>query len=250
MLFTRRAALGAAAGLAGAALIPSTANALVVQPIQIDMRASGARATALLRAMNDHPQALPVEVTYERLTLPETGAPVKSPATGDEFLIFPPQATIPVGATQAFRTQWVGGADIAESQLFMFSVRQLPVPRPGTQEPGIELLYSIQALVAVAPARGNADLSIVSARRVVNGDVVGAEITVQNATPVHGYVAHNRLALRQQGGGWAQNIEAAAVNSAVGMGLVPGNGRRRFVIPANVPANATELAATLTPAPR
>lgn len=250
MHFTRRAALGAAAGFAGAALFLPTANALVVQPIQIDMRAQGARATALLRATNDHPQALPVEVSYERLTLPETGAPVKSPATGDEFLIFPPQATIPVGATQAFRTQWVGGPDIAESQLFMFAVRQLPVPRPGDQAPGIELLYSIQSLVAVAPARGEPQLSIASARRVVNGEVVGAEITVQNGSPVHGYVAHNRLTLRQSGGGWSQAVEAASVNSAVGMGLVPGNGRRRFVIPANVPANVSDLIGTLTPAPR
>lgn len=248
MQIDRRTALrgGAAAFVASAAgiLALPPARALVVQPIQLDMRSQGSMATSLLRATNDHGYPLPVEVSYEKLTIPESGPPTTGPATGNEFLIFPPQATIPVGATQAFRLQWVGDPALPESQIFMFSVKQLPVPQPGNSSSSIELLYSIQEVIAVAPPRGAPALNVIEATKATTRDGKPAvQILVANTSPVHGYASYHRLSLRS--GSWSQALDAGTVNSAVGIGLVPGNARRRFTIPADIPDNVGTITATL-----
>lgn len=250
---SRRKALSLAAGgcisAAFWSLGASPASALIVQPIRIDMRCNGPRASAQLRATNDHPYPLPIEVSYERLSLGERGPPVLTPTSGEEFLIFPPQVTVPQGATQNFRIQWVGDPALAESQLFMFTVRQLPIPR-ADQAPGIELLYSIQAVVCVAPPRGGPNLQVEAVGRATTADgAPGVELAVRNAAPVHGYLSMQRVSIRQANAGgdivWSGAIEAAVVNSAVGMGLVPPNALRRFVIPFDLPSGGS-FSAVLT----
>ncbi len=221
-------------------LSASEALALIVRPIQIDMRCSGPRSASQLRVTNDHPYSLPVEITYQRLIIPEAGPPRFEEASGEEFLVFPPQTTIPQGATQNVRLQWVGDPALPESALFMFTVRQLPIPRAGESAPGIELLYSIQAVVAVAPPRGGPELIVDSVTRGQNQDgEPTAVLTVRNAAPVHGYLSMQRISLRQSNPAgevvWSEAIEAGTVNSAVGMGLVPPNGMRRFSIPFALP---------------
>ena len=71
-------------------------------------------------------------------------------AAGDEFLVFPPQAVVPAGATQSFRIQWVGEPNIQKSQSYMFSVNQLPVKRKAG-ESGVQVVFNFGVIVSVAP---------------------------------------------------------------------------------------------------
>ena len=105
------------AGLLLAALLPATPSfALLVQPIVIDMSTNGARSNAALTVVNDRRTPETVEITVGKLTLPERGAPQITEDKGDDFLVFPPRATIAPGKTQVFRIRWIGEDRFVEQE--------------------------------------------------------------------------------------------------------------------------------------
>src|SRR6516225_4813795 len=67
----------------------------------------GSNSRANIQVVNDGAAPMPVEVLLKKLEIAEDGRTTESPAS-DDFLVFPPQAVVPAGATQSFRIQWVG----------------------------------------------------------------------------------------------------------------------------------------------
>jgi fimbrial chaperone protein len=102
--------------------------AMSVVPALIDMSTSGGK-TSQISVVNDGAKPLPVEIIVSRIDLDENGE-IKSAPAGDDFLIFPPQAMVAPGATQAFRLQWVGDPQIKKSQSYIFSVNRKRVSAP------------------------------------------------------------------------------------------------------------------------
>lgn len=217
----------------------AVAHALVLQPLAVDMRSSGTQASTTFRVVNDGQSVMPVEVSYKRMTLGETGGPVLSNARGDEFVIFPPQATIRPGATQVFRVQWVGNPAVAKSESYMFSFSQVPVERPDNVT-GIQVLYSLQSVVSVAPVQGIPALTFKSARPVpLEKGGHGVEVVIENQSPVHGYFSRVRLQLRREVTpgriAWQKTFDTGELSAAIGLGLVPGGQTRKFVLPVDQP---------------
>jgi fimbrial chaperone protein len=160
-IFSRMLGVCAAAGIAAA--MASPASALLVQPVVIDLQTSGEHTNAAITITNDRNRPDTVEVSVNKLTLPEKGAPVLTPVNGDNFLIFPPTATIQPGHTQVIRIRWVGEPVLAQSQTYMFATSELPIANAkGT---GIQLLYSIQSLVTVTSPTLKPDVHVISAVR-------------------------------------------------------------------------------------
>jgi len=154
--FFARASVFAAAFFALAGLSP--AHALNVQPLALDMVAIGANSRGTIQIVNDSAKPLPVDVSFKKLDIGPDGKTTELPAK-DEFLIFPPQAVVPPGATQSFRIQWAGAPDIKKSETYMVSVNQLPIKmKPG--ESGVQMVFTFGVIVNVAPVGGQSALKV------------------------------------------------------------------------------------------
>ena len=130
----------------------SAATAMTVSPMQVEMISAGARSRAQVSVVNNSDRPMPVEAVLQRLTLDENGKQKVSKA-GEDFLVMPPQAMIPPGATQNFRIQWLGDPMMAQSQSFILAINQVPVKLPDRQA-GVQFVMGLGVMVNVAPAAG------------------------------------------------------------------------------------------------
>ena len=243
-VFVNRVRLAAAGIFALAGLLP--AQAANVQPLSLEMVAIGSNSRSSIQMVNDGAAPMPVEIVIKKLDIGEDGKTVFSPAA-DEFLVFPPQAVVPAGATQSFRIQWVGAPDLKKSQSYILSVNQLPVKmKPG--ESGVQMVFDFGVVVSVAPAGAQSALHLVSAEAATQGQKHGAAITVQNPSAMYSYFSDAKLTLAS--GNWHKVISPGELRQLVGYGVVLPGKTRRILVPADLPVSAGKISATLDYKPR
>lgn len=241
-------------------LVISGAWAMRVSPMVSELTTTGAGSAARIEVGNVGSAALPFETIVTRMDIDADGNIVETPADED-FLVFPPQGVVPVGGRQVVRVQWVGEPDLKQSQAYYLWVRQLPVATDAEAPPAggavsVTVLYTMKALIVVAPPGAEPKVEIVS---VTPGMVTppapevdpslgeapppppaepGVEVVVQNAG--------NRYAL-MSGATWIvegvttsgevfrRQYDSDEVSKTVGVGyLAPGGGRRTFKLPTGV----------------
>lgn len=224
----------------------SPARAINVQPLALDMVSIGTGARGTIQIVNDSARALPVDVSISKLDIAEDGKTTETPA-GDDFLIFPPQAVVPPGGTQIFRVQWVGEPDIKKSQTFMLSVNQLPVKRKAG-ETGVQMVFAFGAIVSVAPAGAQSALKLLNAEPATKDGKRGAEVTVENPSAMYAYFTDAKVTL--ESGGWRKTLAAGELREKLGYAVVLPGKRRRIFVPADVPAGASAITATLDYKPK
>ena len=222
------------------------AFALHVEPLVLDMVSVGQHARGVIQVVNDSAKPLPVELVTKKLDIETDGKSVTSPADKD-FLVFPPQATVPPGATQSFRVQWVGEPNIKKSQSYMFSVNQLPV-RLKAGDSGVQMVFNFGVIVNVAPPGVQSALKLVSTEAATEGGKRGAAITVENPSEMYSYLSEAKLVL--ESGSWRKTLSGPEFKDAVGYGVVQPGKRRRFFIAADVPAGAGQVTANLDYTPK
>ena len=238
------AAFAAVVGLAG---VGTPAWALLVQPILIQLSAAGQGSNSQIRVVNDRNRPVTVEVTVNRLGVPETGPVTQEPDSGEDFLIFPPQATIQPGATQVFRVRWIGDPDIAEAKSFMFSSSELPIDmEPGVT--GIQMLYSIQSVVTVSPVQSTSELSVASVERAVS-PAGETGLNVMFANQGNDVALLSRASVELKGDGWSRSLTSTQVAERVGIGLIPPNSRRQLFLPIEDVPTQGEITATVAQIP-
>jgi fimbrial chaperone protein len=224
--------------------VPGPCHAMNVSPIQLEMMSAGTSSRGAIRVTNESPTPLPVEVSVRRLTQDENGNRTYSPGGEEEFLLLPPQALIPPGASQVFRVQWVGEPMLAESQSFMLFVSQVPVkPRPGSTL-AVQVVMSIGCMVNVAPPRGAPSLRITGTG--VSAGESGRRhptLTVFNPTSTHAFLPH--ATIRLSAAGWSKELASAELGSKLGIGLVQPGKQRRFVLPVALPDTVRTFTATI-----
>jgi P pilus assembly chaperone PapD len=223
---------------AGALLVATMpASALLVQPMIINMSTTGAGATATLTIVNDRNRPDTIEVTVNKLTLPEDGAPVLTPDKGDDFLIFPPTVTIAPGKTQIVRIRWIGSPALAASQLYMFSTNELPVDQG--KDSGVQVIYAVQSLVTVTSRELKPATTAKEAVRITRTAPAGPNqkprptkgvlVTFVNAGNGLDYATKHNVHLTV--GAWSKTIESTDVSAAVGLGLIGADSTRKFFLP-------------------
>ena len=239
-----RSRIAIAASVAVAALAVATpASALLVQPIVINLETSGEHSNAAITITNDRNRPDTVEVTVQKLTLPQSGAPVLTPDKGDDFLIFPPTVTVQPGKTQVIRIRWVGDPALAESRIYMFSTTELPVNQ--MKGSGVQLVYSIQSLVTVSAPGLRSSVSVQSATRSTENQPAakdhpatstrGVMVTFRNDGNGIDYVTHYRV--KFAAGSWSKTLDTPDVNQAIGLGLLSPHCKRDLFFPLpDVPA--------------
>ncbi len=222
------------------------ANAFNVQPLALDMVAIGTNSRSAIQVVNDGAQPVPVEVVIKKLDISLDGKNSESPAQ-DEFLVFPPQAVVPPGATQSFRIQWVGAPDLKNSQTYMIFVNQLPVKlKPGKS--GVQMVFNFGVIANVAPAGAQSGLKLVSAETASDGKKRGAAVTVENPGTMYSYFSDAKLTL--QSGSWRKVLSPGELRQLIGYGVVQPGKKRRILVPADVPAGAGKIHASIQYKPR
>ncbi len=210
------------------------AFAIQVQPLVLDMVSIGAHARGTLEIINDGAAPIPVEIAIKKLDIGLDGKTSESPA-GDDFVVLPPQAVVPAGATQNFRIQWVGEPDIKKSQSYMVYVSQLPIKRKAG-ESGVQIVFNFGSIASVAPAGAQSGMKLVSAEAATVGGKRGAAVTVENPSAMYSYFSDAKLEL--DGTGWHKTLGTGELRQLIGYGVVlPGKKRRLFVPVEDVPSS-------------
>ncbi|MDZ4109309.1 MAG: fimbria/pilus periplasmic chaperone [Brevundimonas sp.] len=226
----------------------SVAWAMTVQPVIVDLTASGRGSSSVITVENTFANPLPVELRVEDLAWEEGGVKGTGADNGD-LLVFPPQTLIQPGQTQSFRVQYVGDPDLTRSKHYYVTVAQLPVQLPEGQS-AIQILYNFQVLVSVAPVGVRPDLSVVGAEVVSEGGKSLAAVTFRNASLAHGYVSRGRLRLiaRDASGRevWRRNVPGPELQQTIGFGLIGAEQTRRIVMPFELPEGGVRVEAQFT----
>ncbi|AGK56380.1 hypothetical protein HYPDE_23468 [Hyphomicrobium denitrificans 1NES1] len=222
--------------------LAQSVGAMTVTPTQIEMASTGRTSRGAITVVNNGTDALPVELIVKKVSLDEAGVPKGSPA-GDEFLIMPPQAMIPPGATQNFRIQWLGEPLLEKSETFLVYVNQIPVKLPKRIR-GVQVVFGMGVMVNVAPPRGEAALQVVKTGVVT--DAKGRRhptLTVFNPTNVHALFPQSTV--RVSSGDWSETLSSGELAQSIGIGLVQPGHRRRFVLPVALPPSVTSVQTSL-----
>jgi fimbrial chaperone protein len=224
--------------LLGGFFVGSAAQAMSVNPLVLELQASGKSMHSSLSVKNDGATPLPVEFKISRLEIDENGKAQVTLVTSD-FIVFPPQASIPPGGTQTFRVQWAGNPQIARSQSYIFSVNQLPVKFPKAQS-GMQLVFNFGVVVNVAPpdAMSVLELSNVTIGKDEKG-IARPQVTIENKGNRHASLGDASLTLTS--GQWTQTLTGPALRQMLGVALVQPGKRRRFILPVEVPAHVKAI---------
>jgi len=228
-----------AAVLLLAAALCTTADAMTVEPVIVDLKPNGDKMSATISVQNTATAPLPVELTAQSLKFTEDGAAPDGPDPGD-LVIFPPQALIQPGQTQAFRIQWVGDPELKQSKSYYVTVAQLPVKLPKGQS-AIQILYNFQVLVNVASSAGGPALSIAKAT-IAQDKKKGATpvIWVQNTGPSYGYLSRGTLRISQTGADgkslFDKQLSPQEIQQTIGFGVIGPNTTRKITLPLALPS--------------
>lgn len=169
--FIKNTYKGASFGLIALAFlsISTPAFAQRVEPMSYSMAPSGNGATQSLRIENTTQSAMTVELTVNKISVDDYGNETKTPAE-DDFLIFPPQAIIKPGKTQAVRVKYIGDPKIEQSAAYRISVGQLPINLGGSTGGAVGFVINFHTLATIAPKDSVAELHVSSLKSGVNGE--------------------------------------------------------------------------------
>lgn len=254
--FVRQARrIGLMAVMGGMLLVVGTAEAMRVSPMVSEMTTTGAGSSARVEVGNIGSAAMPYETLITEIEVGPDGEMIEKPAD-DSFLVFPPQGIVPTNGRQVVRVQWVGEPDIQTSRAFYLWVRQLPVDFTPTGEGGgslqVSVLYTMKALLVVAPPGAQPDVQVESAvpamvtppapqidpslgERAAPPAQPGVEVTVVNRGKRYALMSGATWTISATdvaGQAWVQTLSGQTVSETVGVGyLAPAGGRRTFKIP-------------------
>ncbi|MDP3460458.1 MAG: fimbria/pilus periplasmic chaperone [Hyphomonas sp.] len=187
----------------------------IVTVIELPSGSSG--ETIVVRNPRDFPLAVTFEIV-ER-TVHDDGTETQAPAD-DMFLIFPPQAIVPAGRTQALRVQWVGPRVSASRSFTLYGV-EAPVNLAGEDGSGIRTILKIGASVHVTQTGLRSKPVLSSSQKVDNG------VEVQIANEGNRFIYVDDLALTFEDKTVAgQELANFAVRT-----LIPPGATRTFVVP-------------------
>jgi fimbrial chaperone protein len=240
----------AAAALVAAFTPLVAAEAMTVQPVVIDLQTAGRGMSQVVTVENTFAAPLPVELTVQQLELTEDGVKLTGVDNGD-LLVFPPQALIQPGQTQAFRVQFVGDPDLKTSRHYYITVAQLPVKLPEGQS-AIQILYNFQVLVSVAPQGSKPEITVTGSE--ISTDAAGHRAplaTVRNASATYGYLSQGKLRVvaRDAAGGEVlrESMSGPEIQQRMGFGLIGGSQIRKVRLPVELPASAATVEVTFSP---
>ncbi len=216
---------GVAAGVVCALFLwTASVHAFSVQPMSYVIEPAGSGSSITLRIENRYDQPLPIELFVEERIVADDGSETRRQADGD-FTIFPPQAIVPPGKTQAVRVRYIGEPDIDVSKVYAVSVTQVPVGLEG-QDSGVEVVFTFATAAHVVPPGAEARLRLEELKRG-NGRSVA---TIANDGRRFAHLALGRWRVHTASGD-ALELGPEELQAFVGNPLLPPGGKRAVSIP-------------------
>lgn len=202
-----------------------------VYPMIYELRPTGARATTTVRVENVQSGPISIELTAQSRSFDLDGVETNASAE-DDFLIFPPQATVQPGRTQSFRVQYVGDPEIATSKSYLITVAQLPV-QLRRDASGVDIAVNFATSAHVVPENARADIKVESVRRTS----AGVEAIVSNAGGAYAALVFSKWTVTNAAGEKLV-LDGEPLGAMLGNSLVLPGAKRRFVVkaPANIAA--------------
>jgi len=150
------------------------AHAYEVAPMRVFLSPEQGRNTATITINNIRDEELPVEILVKRRLIAEDGTQSFEPAE-DDFLVFPPQVSIPAQRSQAVRLQFIGVPPTDIARAYVIEVAEVPVAKAGFS--GVQFAYNFGVAVYVEPPKAAVKLNVVSAELSEEG----LKLRVENA---------------------------------------------------------------------
>lgn len=249
----------------------SSAWAMRVSPMVAEMVTLGAGSSARVEVGNVGSTPLAFETKLTRISMGPNGEIAETQADED-FLVFPPQGIVPVGARQVVRLQWVADPKVEASQAYFLWVRQLPVQTdvttptspPTGGSVAVQVLYTMKALIVVAPPNAQPNIRVESVRptmvrppaaqidaSLTGGAAAplppqepGVEVVISNVGKRYALLSGANWLLTgtdTTGQPFILNLSSGDVAKTVGVGfLAPSGGRRTFQLPTGRPLDPTK----------
>ena len=156
-------------------LLPMLAFARSAQPMRFELTPRGAGATQIVIFNNDSSQPMTMEMTPMRILGASSEGELLETADND-FMIFPPTAVVPPGATQRFQVQYIGDPKLAASRSYRIHLRQSEVDLTGDGSVvGVAIGFGLMA--NVVPPNVKPELKLGAAKPAGPGKVA---VTAEN----------------------------------------------------------------------
>lgn len=200
------------------------AHAYQVSPMIYDMAPTGKGASTVIRVNNTNSQAITVELQAEKRLFDEMGKESREPADAD-FVLFPPQAVIQPGATQAVRVQYVGPQTLDKSQTYTVTVKQVPVKLPNDGKSGVQFVFNFSTVANIVPDGAKAEIEAVS----VAPEGKTLKLTLKNKGNKYANLALSNVELSS--GAFKSVIKDDAWRKALGTSWILPGGTRVIELP-------------------
>ena len=183
MVLLIRASLGALALLAASVLAWSApAMAARVALMIIDLEPIGRGTVGRIEMASDSTRDVAYEVLMMRGEISDDGQLSLIPADED-FLVFPTQVILKANSRQVFRVQYVGEAELSESQIYYMSIRQIPVSFEEVETSQVQVVVNFNVLVNVVPKGAEAVPTVLSINAATRDLPAPSAATPQAPTP-------------------------------------------------------------------
>lgn len=241
----RAMAFGAAALCA-----PIAASAMSVSPMVVDLQTSGQRLSQVVTIENRYARQVIIEIRVQEVVYTDDG--IKGTGKeSEDLVVFPPQAIIEPGKSQAIRIQYVGDPELARGKHYFVTVAQLPVKLP-EGDPSVQLLYNFQVVVGVNMAGAQSALRVDKAGISTSGDgKPRLELTMKNDATAYGYLSGGTLKIVEKDASgkevFSRTMTGEQISQEIGFGLVGAGQTRRIATPIVLPQAGGSVEASFTP---
>jgi fimbrial chaperone protein len=214
------------------------ARAYQVSPMIYDMKPTGAGASAVIRVNNTNASPITIELVAEKRLFDETGKESREAADKD-FVLFPPQAIVQPGSTQAVRIQYVGEQKLDKSSTYTVTVKQVPVKLPNDGKSGVQFVFNFSTVANIVPDGAKAQIDTVSLQPA--GKML--RLTLHNSGNKYANLALSNVEL--SGGSFKSTVKDDAWRKALGTSWILPGGTRVIELPKPDKAPASGVAAKL-----
>lgn len=213
----------ACAALVIAAAAPAAALAYQVSPMIYDLQPSGTGAAQVVRVENTNDSPITIEVVAEKRFFDEAGVERREPADAD-FVLFPPQAVVAAGSSQAIRVQYVGTPTLTASATYTVTVKQVPVQLPASGSSGVQFVFNFSTVANIVPPGAKAQIAAAAAP--ASG---GVALTLRNDGNKYANLGLSSVTLSN--GGFTRTIDGEDWRKALGTSWILPGATRVIAVP-------------------
>ena len=197
------------------------AHAYEVAPMRVFLVPEQGKTTSTITINNVREEELLVEILVKRRIIDEDGSQSFQIAEED-FVVFPPQMSIPAQSSQAVRIQFIGQPPTDLARSYVVEVAEVPVPKDGFS--GVQFAYNFGVAVYVEPANSTVRLTILDKELTEDG----LKLQVENSG--NKYAVISQLALNIEHDGETLRLTPNDLAERINQPLMEPLSTREFVL--------------------